>query len=265
MCFRSLSLKLRSYLYFLKKGYHNYVFPPSNYKLIYEDSFNKFNSEFWRYSMPWGIIHPGNLNIYYPADDSCSLFDESLNGSLFVFNSPKIFYKSDIPWYNQNPNIPEKWISEWATGVISSIPWYTYGWFECEIKLPIGTAQWPAFWLIGKDIEIDIFEAYTKENPYKVKIESNIHLHDKNESIGAHRSYIYEPNQRFIQYALHWTESFVKIYMDGLLVIDIRDKNILKNLNQPQYIVISNGVKTTLKVKPSVSHMKIRKFKIYQQ
>ena len=68
---------------------------------------------------------------------------------------------------------------------------WKYGKIEARIKLPKGNGLWPAFWMLGSNIdenggdtpwpetgEIDIIELYGSKSPSVV--EANIHYSDKN-------------------------------------------------------------------------------------
>lgn len=259
-CLRNQYLKYRSWL--LGGKCIKNISPPDNYSLIYEDSMEHFNSNFWRYSMDWGIIHPESLDKYFPDTDQF-VFNNIEGCDLLALKEPRIFHKEELPPWLQTEDMPNTWVSNWGLGVIQSKLLYKWGWYEAEIKLPIGKAQWPAFWVWGNNAEIDIFEAYSGENPYKFKFEFNLHY--PNKTYKPSRFYVSEPTQKYIKYVLHWEEDFLKVYVDGLLVIEIIDPNILEHLNKEQYIVLNTSVRTNSSIKPSNSVMKIKNFKLYQK
>lgn len=57
---------------------------------------------------------------------------------------------------------------DWVSGMVTtcSVRSFGYGLFEARVKLPVGTALWPAFWVSDPDSwppEVDIFEAAQPE------------------------------------------------------------------------------------------------------
>jgi beta-glucanase (GH16 family) len=101
----------------------------------------------------------------------------------------------------------------------------TYGRFEARIKIPFGQGIWPAFWMLGEDIEkvgwpncgeIDIMENIGREP-------STVHgtLHGPGESgtVGIEARYSLTGQQRFADhfhvYAVEWEPQTVRFYMDN--------------------------------------------------
>lgn len=100
----------------------------------------------------------------------------------------------------------------------------TYGRFEARIQLPWGQGLWPAFWLLGANIEevgwpqcgeIDIME-YQGQNP------STLHgsLHGPGYSGASALTRIYHlVNDRFDTgfhtFAVEWTEDEIRWFVDG--------------------------------------------------
>ena len=71
------------------------VYPPNNYKLVFEDNFNKIKlSEEWRISQPWGEFHPNNLYQYWSKDNSC-VYTSPDGLVLELRKKPRTFYKND--------------------------------------------------------------------------------------------------------------------------------------------------------------------------
>jgi beta-glucanase (GH16 family) len=103
----------------------------------------------------------------------------------------------------------------------------TYGRFEARIKLPYGQGIWPAFWLLGNDIdvvrwprcgEIDIMENIGKEPSI---IHGTIHGPDYSGTRGISSSYSLKNNQRFADsfhtFAVEWEPNVIRFYCDGFL------------------------------------------------
>lgn len=101
---------------------------------------------------------------------------------------------------------------------------FTFGKVEIRAKLPAGVGTWPALWMLGSDIstagwpacgEIDIMEhlGRTLNTIYGT-------LHYPGRSGGnadGHTTVIADATTAFHIYALEWTASYIKIYVDGLL------------------------------------------------
>ncbi len=117
----------------------------------------------------------------------------------------------------------------WTSGRMSTRESFTqaYGRFEARIKLPVGQGLWPAFWLLGANIqsagwpgcgEIDIMENVGNEP-------SKVHgtLHGPGYS-GAHpltSSYALPAGQTFADafhvFAVEWEPNVVRFYVDDVL------------------------------------------------
>ncbi|MFM8927012.1 MAG: family 16 glycosylhydrolase [Rhodoluna sp.] len=103
---------------------------------------------------------------------------------------------------------------------------FSYGYFESRMKLPAGGGTWPAFWLLGANIdtvpwprsgEIDIME-YAGNNPNRAT--SAIHYAN---SVGAHEYKAGGYNSptllssEYHTYGLLWLPNEVSFYVDGKL------------------------------------------------
>jgi len=262
------------YRYILPSSTSTKSYPPSNYNLVFEDYFNqdRIDSNEWRLGQPWGQFHADQLYWYWPKGISCAkTSNDGLNLKLSF--SPKVFVKNELPKWKQIDSLPEEWTSTWAAGLISSKKAYKFGWFEAEIMLPTDFMQWSAFWLSGEDSwppEIDIFEAYSKQDLSTIEIKPNIHWgnagswREGKKDYGAPRIYVKNPNERFVHYACHWTEDFIRIYYDGYLVQECTNKEMLKQNAKNQYIILNHGLKNSKETKPLGSNMIVRNLKVYQ-
>ncbi len=100
----------------------------------------------------------------------------------------------------------------------------TYGRFEARIKLPIGQGIWPAFWMLGEDIdevqwpqcgEIDIME-YRGHEPRV--LHGTIHGpgHSGNGAIGGRHELAQGGfHLGFHTFAVEWNESSIRWEVDG--------------------------------------------------
>jgi beta-glucanase (GH16 family) len=103
----------------------------------------------------------------------------------------------------------------------------TYGRFEARIKVPFGQGIWPAFWMLGSNIdsdgwptcgEVDIMENIGREPSI---IHGTIHGPGYSGGNGVSSSYSLPNNQRFSDsfhtFAVEWEPSVVRFYCDGIL------------------------------------------------
>lgn len=100
----------------------------------------------------------------------------------------------------------------------------TYGRFEARIKVPAGQGMWPAFWMLGTEVdkigwpacgEIDIMENIGKEPS---KIHGSIHGPGYIGSIGIEAPYTLPGNRRFSDdfhvFAVEWSPAEISFYVD---------------------------------------------------
>ncbi len=128
-----------------------------------------------------------------------------------------------------------------------------YGRFEARMRLPYGTGMWPAFWLLGKNIddvqwpncgEIDIME-YRGQQP------SITHgtLHGPGYSGGQAISKSYDLiNDRFDTgfhvFGIEWGPKYINFYVDDVLYNQIKPEDVPGEwvFDQPFYIVLNLAV-----------------------
>jgi len=256
------------------------VGPPAGYVCVFEDQFRQLDSDTWRMAQPWGNFHKDQRWWYWPQRNetpSPVVYPTPDGLALELRNYPKEFKRSELPQWRQSGLEVENWRATWAAGLISSRKSFKWGWIEAEIQLPSERAQWSAFWLAGRDQwppEIDIFEAYTDRDVDEIQVKPNIHWgpvgvgdwRQGKKDWGAPIIPIYEPNKRFVQYACHWTQDWIRIYYDGILVSECTIPEALENNNLPQYIILNNGCKDPVVkgVNPIESAMLVRNLKVYQ-
>jgi len=102
-----------------------------------------------------------------------------------------------------------------------------YGRIEARIKIPYGQGLWPAFWMLGDDIdrvrwpgagEIDIMENIGREPSI---IHGTIHGPGYSGAGGPSSSFSLPGNERFADsfhvFAVEWEPSVVRFYCDGTL------------------------------------------------
>lgn len=128
-----------------------------------------------------------------------------------------------------------------------------YGRFEARIRLPYGQGIWPAFWMLGADIdenpwpgagEIDIME-YRGQNP-TVLIGT---VHGPGYSGGESISKAYTlPNDRFDTgfhiFGIEWGPEYINFYVDDVLYNQITPEDVTGQwvFDKPFYILMNLAV-----------------------
>ena len=226
----------------------------------------------WRKQEPWGLIHPDKAWNFYDHT-AATVDDDNVLHLKTQYNPMNITHRVDGKKVMYRP--------KYGVGLISSMEKFHHGYFEIEAKLPTGYALWPAFWLYGSPWppEIDIFEGYTGNrqdylhfniwNPLAYnKIQSCIHhgvvAEGTKTNIPARAGMIFkDPRKHFIKYACNWQKDIIEIYYDNRLVRTITDKQILKEMDQPQMVLINNHLtkKGLEKVGTQSSDFQVKYFK----
>lgn len=128
-----------------------------------------------------------------------------------------------------------------------------YGRFEARIRLPWGQGMWPAFWMLGADIdtnpwpaagEIDIME-FRGQEPSTVLGTVHGPGYSAGESIS--KSYTLK-NDRFDTgfhvFGIEWTPKYVNFYVDDVLYNQITPADVPGEwvFNKPFFILINLAV-----------------------
>jgi beta-glucanase (GH16 family) len=151
--------------------------------------------------------------------------------------------------YQQDGNLVIKVLQEKYTGADGVTRNYTsarlktqgkfaqaYGRFEARIKIPRGQGIWPAFWMLGADIdkvdwpesgEIDIMENIGKE---PALVHGTIHGPGYSGAKGIGASFGFQPPRRFADdfhvYAVEWEPKAIRFYVDDSLYETITSAEI---------------------------------------
>jgi beta-glucanase (GH16 family) len=151
--------------------------------------------------------------------------------------------------YQQDGSLAIKAIAEKYTGEDGTTRQYTsarlktkgkftqtYGRFEGRIKVPRGQGMWPAFWMLGDDIEkvgwpgcgeIDIMENIGKEPS---TIHGSIHGPGYTGTVGIEAPYNLPGKKPFADdfhvYAVEWEPKAVRFYVDNDLYVSRTPKDL---------------------------------------
>lgn len=164
--------------------------------------------------------HPGVLSHYYDPECFACVDGETLFAE--PMRKPKEINGKNIPV---------------ATPRAESFETYRFGVFVFEASLPVGKQLWPALWFSGGlywPPEIDLVECFPNDtldfNDGK-GLSTNVHVRFKLEpdSIGSKKHRLRNPCAKH-EYAMWWTEDFIKFYYDGYLVRKITKRQILERV-----------------------------------
>lgn len=129
-----------------------------------------------------------------------------------------------------------------------------YGRFEARMKLPVGKGIWPAFWMLGDDIdsvgwpksgEIDVMECIGDP----LTIYST--LHGPGYDFGGVSTRFAVPsghdvNKGFHLYAVEWAPNDIKFYFDNRLIVERTPKDLPKGtawvFNHPFFLLLNLAV-----------------------
>ena len=134
---------------------------------------------------------------------------------------------------------------------------FTYGTIEARIALPTGNGIWPAFWMLGENIdavswpacgEIDIIEAVNDEN---VVYGTNHwqyeggHAHYGNSTKDYYGTSKVLDITQFHNYKMVWNEKLIAMYVDDFKYQEIAIENAKDGLEaflKPQFLILNVAV-----------------------
>jgi len=207
--------------------------------LVMQDEFNTDgapNPAIWGYDIGTGDWGWGNNELQYYTDRSENIKVE--NGILHITALQESYEGSAYT----SARILTKGLFEQA-----------YGRFEARVKLPWGQGIWPAFWLLGNDIdevgwpncgEIDIME-YRGQNPTEAI--GTVHGPGYSGGMSIGKSYMLE-NDRFDTgfhiFGIEWGPEYINFYVDDVLYNQITPSDVTGEwvYDHPFYIIMNVAV-----------------------
>lgn len=116
----------------------------------------------------------------------------------------------------------------YSSGVISSHGNFSqlHGYFEARIKLPVSQGVWPVFMLVPDQASSDFYSELTvMESTWKTLSSkayyASIHVPDSGKIIAkGDLITVDEELSDFQTYGVHWSESYIKWYFNGMLVME---------------------------------------------
>ncbi|WP_431160641.1 glycoside hydrolase family 16 protein [Flagellimonas beolgyonensis] len=203
------------------------------------------NSSIWGYEIGTGENGWGNQELQYYTDRAENV--QVRNGVLLITAQKEDFEGSQ---YTSARLVTKDKFEQ------------QYGRFEARIRLPYGQGIWPAFWMLGADIdenpwpgagEIDIME-YRGQNP-TVLIGT---VHGPGYSGGESISKEYTlPNDRFDTgfhiFGIEWGPEYINFYVDDVLYNQITPEDVTGQwvFDKPFYILMNLAVGGTFVGSPN--------------
>ena len=203
----------------------------TTWNLIWSEEFNgsQINTQQWNYDIGTGNWGWGNNELQYYTNQSANL---SVSNGLATFRA------LDQPFGNSN----------YTSARIQSKNKFSvqYGKIEARMKLPMGQGLWPAFWMLGQNIddvswphcgEIDIME-HVNNNPY---INGTVHWYQNGHQSSG--SSISTDITQFHLYSIEWDEDKIQWFVDGILYKTFNIQNSVHNaFHQPFFIIMNVAV-----------------------
>jgi len=124
---------------------------------------------------------------------------------------------------------------------------FKYGYLKTRVKLPKAKGIWPAFWLLGSNIdevnwpkcgEIDIIEAVNDND----EIYTTVHWFDEGTDHKADYGTRYNITKRdeFHDYEFYWDEKYIRVFVDGSKTYEIDIANIKTNAFTKEFYLLLN-------------------------
>lgn len=205
-----------------------------NYQLVWSDEFNDtaLNDFIWKYETGnnngWGN---NELEYYTNNPRNVSLS----NGKLFI-NALKENYQG---------------FQYTSARILTRISWM-YGKIEARIKLPYGQGMWPAFWMLGANIntvgwptcgEIDIMEMIGGQDRENTAYGT---LHWNSDGHQSKGSFYKLPSGKlsddFHVYSIEWNSQMIIWYVDGSLYYLLPFNETMSAFKAPFFIIINLAV-----------------------
>lgn len=240
------------------------------YKLLWSDEFSRKvgwapDSTKWTYDT---MLGPNSEKQYYTTKRANSQHDGKghlvITANLITENDPLYNYclpdLTDTCWYSS------------ARLKTAGLVGFQYGKITARIKMPKGQGTWPAFWMLGQDLnqggtwpdcgEIDIVEAKEEMNNYVFGT-----AHGPGYSGGQGIGDVYVNNAPLSagwhEYSIVWSKNSIKWYFDGKLYHSLSPAYVYGNqwpYNQEFFIILNlamGGQFVTGGLDPSVKQAKM--------
>ena len=203
------------------------------YTLIWSDEFGgtDLNLNQWTYDIGQGDWGWGNNELQYYTNSSSNVSVD--NGYLNITALNEQFGSANYT----SARIKSKGLFD-----------FTYGKVEARIKVPVGQGLWPAFWMLGANIdnvswpqcgEIDVMEHINNET-----IIHGTHHYNNNGHQYSGGSISCDANE-FQVYSIEWSPSSIQWFLNGIMYYetDISSSSISKEeFHEPFFFLINLAV-----------------------
>lgn len=219
------------------------------YKLIWSDEFSRKagwgpDQTKWTYDT---MLGPNSEKEYYTMRRANSAHD----GKGHMVITAKLITETDPLYDYCSPDLTDTcWYSS-ARLKTSNLVGFKYGKVTARIKMPAGQGTWPAFWMLGQDLneggtwpdcgEIDIVEAKESTNNYVYGT-----AHGPGYSGGQGIGNIFINNQPlsagYHNYSIIWKPNRIEWYFDDKLYHVLTPIDVMGNLwpyNQEFFIILN--------------------------
>jgi beta-glucanase (GH16 family) len=202
----------------LDRAFTPNVSDPSVWKIVWQDEFNGPNGsapDSSKWVLETGGSGWGNNELEYYTNRPINAHLES--GALVITALRETYTGPD----NVTRNYTSSRLK--TQGKFS----LTYGRIEARLKIPYGQGMWPAFWMLGTDIdqvgwpscgEVDIMENIGREPS---QVHGTIHGPGYSGGNGLEASYSLSNGRRFADdfhtFAVEWEPNVLRFYVDGVL------------------------------------------------
>jgi beta-glucanase (GH16 family) len=136
---------------------------------------------------------------------------------------------------------------------------FKYGFIEARIKMPVGSGNWPAFWMLGDNInqvgwpysgEMDIVEIHS-DRPTITTSATHFSTTDTPNTCCGNAKFVYDEvavgvdvSSDFHTYAIAWLPNSISYYFDGRLVGKTTPSRVSGKwvFNEKFFLILNNAV-----------------------
>ena len=136
---------------------------------------------------------------------------------------------------------------------------FKYGFIESRIKMPAGSGNWPAFWMLGENInqvgwpysgEMDIVEIHS-DRPTVTTSATHFSITDTPNTCCGNARYVFDEvsvgvdvSRDFHTYAIAWLPNSISYYFDGRLVGNTTPSRVWGKwvFNDKFFLILNNAV-----------------------
>ena len=213
-----------------------------NYQLVWQDEFDGPDGQSpdtlkWTFDIGTGNNGWGNQELQYYTDRQENVSMDGI-GNLAITARRESF--GGRPFTSARIN---------TQGLFEQ----AYGRFEARIKLPYGPGIWPAFWLLGSNIEtvnwpecgeIDIMECRGQQTSL---IQWTVHGPGYSGGSSITKNFGYQQNRfdvDFHLFAVEWGNNYLRFYVDDVLYQEIKPEDLPGRwvFDKPFFIILNIAV-----------------------